>query len=78
MSEGLLWRECPHCHKKTFCVESVQRQHEEDCSERPSLRSRMKICPRCSSAMTRLSFQWICVNTQCDFTLGVIDGGKVK
>jgi hypothetical protein len=85
MNDHMEWRRCSHCKHEKFCMPSVMRDHEEDCLQRPSRVAKMKICPRCASQLQKLSPRaagfgdsWICPNSNCDYAVGVITGGKVS
>lgn len=78
MSQETFWRECRHCNKKKYCTEQTMRDHEEDCDQRPSRKSNMKLCPQCGSVLQKvLPGSWICVSESCDFQVDVLFGGKL-
>ena len=81
MSVEMAWRQCKHCAVDKYCSPQVMLEHEEDCPKRPSVRSKFKTCPVCSSVLAHGDFgggvTWFCVNTECTFELQVHDGGKV-
>ncbi len=78
MSQDSMWRKCPHCGSDKYCSEGVMRDHIEDCPRRPSRVARMHLCPKCGSVLSKVSGEgWLCVNEQCDYQIGVIQGGKL-
>ena len=78
MSKELEWRKCRYCYKSKYCSADLMRDHEEDCPKRPSA-YKLKLCPKCESVLTKLGQdKWLCIKEGCDFSLGIINGGKLQ
>ena len=78
------WRDCPYCKKRKWCSEKALFEHIEGCDERPTQRFRKANCPKCGSAIQKTAMisplhkgvVYICLNSDCDYQLEVIEGGK--
>jgi hypothetical protein len=78
MSQDAMWRVCSYCKKQKYCSATLMRDHEEDCDQRPSLRAKLSLCPKCGSALAKTKVLYVCLNVDCDYELGVVLGGKVS
>lgn len=77
--DEMIWRKCPHCGKDRYCTDNAMVQHVEDCPERPTLKAKRKLCPKCASIMQHAgNGVWACAMSDCDFTLEVVPGGKIS
>lgn len=75
------WRDCPYCQKRLWSAQKAFFEHLEDCLKRPSIKKGSGRCPKCGSLIVKTAMKndgpvYVCINSDCDYALEVIDGGK--